>query len=233
MRERKFVVAKRASKTKSSKSVECKCGKGSDGVNMCLCVAYERLRASQEEFFKVKSENEVENEDVSVENEDEGEEGVETLGDKRRREKVVEVKRRSIPEPGSGKVMDLVKAFESKLNLPKSEDEAENEEGTRKSDQFSVTSFGEADLLLTAENLGLGGARVSSSLDSNHGSVLNRNSGDGTRSRRNSSESSASFGGRRWKRRARATCQQPFKLRTEVISSLTNLIHTVKKEDNG
>nr|GEZ82322.1 protein WVD2-like 4 [Tanacetum cinerariifolium] len=206
MRERKFVVAKRASKSKSSQSVECKCGKGSDGVNMCLCVAYERLRASQEEFFKVKSENEVENDDVSVENEDEGEEGVETLGDKRRREKVVEVKRRSIPEPGSGKVMDLVKAFESKLNLPNEEDEAENEEGTRKSDQFSMTSFGEADLLLTAENLGLGGARVSSSLDSNHGSVLNRNSGDGSRpSRRNSSESSASFGGRRWKRRARAT----------------------------
>ncbi|GKF71711.1 hypothetical protein Tco_0207825, partial [Tanacetum coccineum] len=71
---------------------------------------------------------------------------------------------------------------ESKLNLPKSDDEAENEEGARKSDQFSMTSFGEADLLLTAENLGLGGARVSSSLDSNHG----RNSGDGSRpSRRN------------------------------------------------
>lgn len=217
IRERKFVVAKRSSKNKAGKSVDCRCGKGSDGVNRCLCVAYESLRASQEEFFKNKPEVDVENEDVNVEESEEigeAEEVVETSGDKRRREKVVEVTRRSIPEPGSGKVMDLVKAFENKLNLPKSDDEAENEEGTRKSDQFSMTSFGEADLLLTAENLGLG-ARVSSSLDSNHGSVLNRNPNDGRRSRRNSSESSASFGGRRWKRRVRATSQQPFKLRTE------------------
>ncbi|PWA54720.1 hypothetical protein CTI12_AA433360 [Artemisia annua] len=137
IRERKFVVAKRSSKNKTGKPVECRCGKGSDGSNRCLCVAYESLRASQEEFFKVKSENEVENDDVSVENEDvnveKSGEAVETAGDKRPRE----VMRRSIPEPGSGKVMDL------------------------------------------------------------------------------SSESSASFGGRRWKRRVRATSQQPFMLRTE------------------
>nr|GMD56920.1 protein tpx2 [Ipomoea batatas] len=51
IRQRKFVVAKRNSKREDANSapVACKCGKG--GVQKCLCVAYESLRASHEEFF--------------------------------------------------------------------------------------------------------------------------------------------------------------------------------------
>ncbi|CAL5376932.1 unnamed protein product [Camellia sinensis] len=59
---------------------------------------------------------------------------------------------------------------------------------------------------------------VSSSLDGSHGSftISNRTSGGGHKSRRNSSESSGTFGGSRWKKKQlKATYQKPFKLRTE------------------
>nr|GLL22087.1 uncharacterized protein LOC109188800 [Ipomoea trifida] len=51
IRQRKFVVAKRNSKREDANSapVACKCGKG--GVQKCLCVAYESLRASHEELM--------------------------------------------------------------------------------------------------------------------------------------------------------------------------------------
>ncbi|KAF2313650.1 hypothetical protein GH714_012581 [Hevea brasiliensis] len=56
IRERKFVVAKKNSKKEkvnSTSTVDCKCKERFGGnVNKCLCVAYETLRASQEEFFK-------------------------------------------------------------------------------------------------------------------------------------------------------------------------------------
>ncbi|EEF36286.1 conserved hypothetical protein [Ricinus communis] len=59
IRERKFVVAKKKNSkneklnSDSNPAVDCKC-KARFGGNMqkCLCVAYETLRASQEEFFK-------------------------------------------------------------------------------------------------------------------------------------------------------------------------------------
>ncbi|KAG5527619.1 hypothetical protein RHGRI_028516 [Rhododendron griersonianum] len=55
IRERKFVVAKRNSKKEkeNSSTVLCKCkDKGFGTSHKCLCVAYDSLRASQEEFFK-------------------------------------------------------------------------------------------------------------------------------------------------------------------------------------
>ena len=56
IRERKFVVAKKKNSKKENLGlkVTCKCKEKADGGNprKCLCVAYENLRASQEEFFK-------------------------------------------------------------------------------------------------------------------------------------------------------------------------------------
>ncbi|KAL6952491.1 hypothetical protein U1Q18_050194, partial [Sarracenia purpurea var. burkii] len=102
--------------------------------------------------------------------------------------------------------------------------------------EISSSSFSPSDFFLTSESLGLG-SRLRSSLDSNQGrlSPLNLDSnglfeflssftisgrtsgGSGRRSRRNSSESSGTFGGSRWKKRQqlRSTSQKPFKLRTE------------------
>lgn len=60
IRERKFVVAKRNSKKENLGSkVECKCKENAGGGNItkCLCMAYENLRASQEEFFKTRGED--------------------------------------------------------------------------------------------------------------------------------------------------------------------------------
>ncbi|XP_071711065.1 microtubule-destabilizing protein 60-like isoform X2 [Rutidosis leptorrhynchoides] len=204
IRERKFVVAKKNSKTEKDKtlvSVECKC-KAAGNTNRCLCVAYETLRASQEEFFKIRNEVAESNADLVT-------------------EVVVEMpgeKRKSIPEPGSGRVMSLIKAFENKLTLPNSDDEKGDEveevEDKSESDskwELDSVSFSASDLLMTADNLGLK-SRVSSSLDCKH----ERSSSGGRQSRRNSSESASTFGGSRWKRRTvRATSQQPFKLRTE------------------
>ncbi|KAB2599710.1 hypothetical protein D8674_009981 [Pyrus ussuriensis x Pyrus communis] len=51
--ERKFVIAKKKSK-KENLNVACKC-KEKGNSKMCLCVAYENLRASQEEFFKKRN----------------------------------------------------------------------------------------------------------------------------------------------------------------------------------
>ncbi|KAK9067192.1 hypothetical protein SSX86_014517 [Deinandra increscens subsp. villosa] len=229
IRERKFVVAKKNTKREKNKalvSVDCKCKAGVNS-SRCLCVAYETLRASQEDFFKNQSEAALqkETEIAKPEGKSEEDEVVETSGEKRRRDELVVVARQSIPEPRSGRVMNLVKAFETILTLPKSDDEIEKEqeeeklEDEKKRDskwEFSSSSFHKPDFVLTAENLGLG---VSSSLDGSRGRfvpISNRNSNGGRQSRRNSSESSSSFGGGKWKRRtARATSQQPFKLRTE------------------
>ncbi|XP_062106536.1 microtubule-destabilizing protein 60 isoform X2 [Humulus lupulus] len=57
IRERKFVVAKKKKNSKKENvapKVACKCKEKAVGGNpkKCLCVAYENLRASQEEFFK-------------------------------------------------------------------------------------------------------------------------------------------------------------------------------------
>ncbi|XP_071711521.1 microtubule-destabilizing protein 60-like isoform X2 [Rutidosis leptorrhynchoides] len=204
IRERKFVVAKKNSKREKDKtlvSVECKC-KAAGNTNRCLCVAYETLRASQEEFFKIRSEVAESNADLVT-------------------DVVVEMpgeKRKSIPEPGSGRVMSLIKAFENKLTLPKSDDEKGDEveevEDKSESDskwELGSVSFSASDLLMTADNLRLR-SRVSSSLDCKR----ERRSSGVRQSRRNSSESALTNGGSRWKRRAvRATSQQPFKLRTE------------------
>ncbi|GAB4827352.1 hypothetical protein Ancab_034239 [Ancistrocladus abbreviatus] len=108
---------------------------------------------------------------------------------KRRRDKLMEEARESVPEPGSGRVMHLVNAFERLLSMPKDStktDEKELEE-TKKGikwalpglqerpkapeTEISLSSFCPGNLLLTAESLGLD-SRASSSLDSSQGRLL-------------------------------------------------------------
>ncbi|XP_024974638.1 uncharacterized protein LOC112512719 [Cynara cardunculus var. scolymus] len=242
IRERKFVVAKKNSKggkPKTPASVNCKC-KASVNPKKCLCVAYETLRASQDEFFKIDEEQKktlTENPNLMSEFEGKLSEGeiVEAYDEKvsahvKRRDKLLEVARQSIPK--CGRVMHLVKAFENALTLPKSNTETENEEQNKDLEEETrkvlkwelpglrprapVTEFSSPDLFLTPESLGLDSRISSCSSGSSHGSISNRNSGGGRHSRRSSSESTATFGGSRGKRRTlKATPQQPFKLKTE------------------
>ncbi|KAJ7974330.1 protein TPX2 [Quillaja saponaria] len=285
IRQRKFIVAKKnLKKEEAGARVACKCG---GNAKKCLCVAYESLRASQEEFFKnrgcnegngeldqstardraeIELEEEIERklliQDLQIEDgyEREEEQGDDTVINesenvdpsetepsnqmgsstvKRRRDKLLEEARRSVPEPGSGRVMHLVQAFEKLLSIPisKNSDEKEEEdkqlEGNKNipkwalpglqppkapDSQVSSSSFCPSELFLTSENLGLDSRiSVSSSWDSNQGSISSRTSNGGRRSRRNSTESSGTFGGRRWKKKQqlKATSQKPFKLRTE------------------
>ncbi|KAA8547925.1 hypothetical protein F0562_004354 [Nyssa sinensis] len=283
IRDRKFVVAKKKSKKEkaNSSTVACKCkDKGDGNSKKCLCVAYENLRASQEEFFKSRSSTndryeseqlinseraetkieeqeeknpmlqnpEIENgnvgkpeeaDDCSATNgldscnpdeiEPSGDVGSTTI--KRSRDKLLEEERESVPEPRSGRVMHLVKAFERILSIPNSKDSDQKDEKESEDNkkamkwalpglqpkvpetQISSSSFCPSDFFLTSESLGL-----SSSLDSSRGSfsISSRTSGGGRRSRRNSSESFGTYRGRHWKRRQhKATNQKPFKLRTE------------------
>lgn len=179
IRERKFVIAKKRSRSEESDSssaaayVDCdKCEKAA-GKSNCLCVAYESLRASHEEFFNNQSpvQNEVDFDRVS-ECVESGESRL-----KKSRERLLEEARQSVPEPGSGRVMHLVKAFEKLLMIPKSVDsdeiEGENEKkaikwalpGLQQPTRFSSSS---SDFSLTPESLGLYSS-VSFSSDGSHG----------------------------------------------------------------
>ncbi|KAI3976750.1 hypothetical protein MKX01_008608 [Papaver californicum] len=301
IQERKFVIAKKNPKktSTSTSEVTCKCKdkkKIDDNLKKCPCIAYQTLRASQEDFFRNRSpslhesadvresdeskrvsqieeeEEEKLNEFLSGEDEIEEEvkilEALESNGDslnspiihksevlegenemgsskiKRRRAKVLEEARSSLPDLGSGKVQHLVKAFESLRFIPKGSNQKEGgEEGEDKKKEeeeeedvkkgmkwalpgihqpkvfsekkFSTDSFCPTDKF--AFKLGTFdiGSSVSSSFDSSQGS---RNStGGGRRSRRNSSDSSGASGIRRWKKKQqlKVTSQKPFKLRTE------------------
>ncbi|XWS40973.1 hypothetical protein CRYUN_Cryun17cG0041200 [Craigia yunnanensis] len=272
LRERKFVVAKKNLKKERSDSnptvgIDCKCKEKFGGNSKkCLCVAYENLRASQEEFFRNKAENEAEEEAEEkgdfIENlregygsdnqeideiEKSGQTGSSTI--KRRRDKLMEEARNSVPE--SGKVLHLVKAFERLLSIPNSKEsekegddekepkEEKNDNNKKKPMKWALpglqptkvpeadtenedeskdysSSFCPSDFVLTSENLGLDPRfSVSSSWDSSQGSISSRTSNGGRRSRRNSSDSVGTIGGRRWKKQLKPNCQKPFKLRTE------------------
>lgn len=277
IRQRKFVVAKKNPKKEDESSmVTCKCKVKSEGNSKkCLCVAYENLRASQEEFFKNpgdqdqtddRAESELDKviemslmiQDLRIEDDEyegkteacqwEKADGDETqspnqIGSstvKRRRDKLLEDARNSVPESGSGRVMHLVKAFEKIRSIPMSkgsdqEEEEKQPEETKKAMKWALpglqppseiedsSSFCPSQLILTSENLGLGPQiSASSSWDSSRGSISSRTSSGGRRSRRNSLESSSNtLGRRRWKKKQlRVTSQKPFKLRTEQRGKL-------------
>lgn len=150
---RKFVVAKKKKNRCFEKNrVLCKCKENSDG-GKCVCEAYENLRASQEGFFDDEGEEKVENvlEEVieanliihdvgneerkldDGEDDDDGDEdgkGCHTAMVKRRRERVLEEARNSVPE--NGKVMHLVKAFERLLSINSYKEKEGNEDDDEK-----------------------------------------------------------------------------------------------------
>ncbi|KAK1410179.1 hypothetical protein QVD17_36714 [Tagetes erecta] len=253
IRERKFVVAKKSSKREKLETlgyVKCKCEANSSSKK-CVCVAYESLRASQDEFSKIgnvigddQKENVVGNGNPNLKITDLDEklgesEVVEGSGErvsaqvKRRRDKLMEVARQSIPDTGCGRVLHLVKAFENALTLTKSKtgEQSEDQDGGHEDavikvpkwelpglrPRAPVTEFSSQDLLLTVESLGLDSHRSSCSSGSDHSkpSVSKRNSGGGRKSRRNSSESSATSRGRGKRVTVKTTPQQPFNLKTE------------------
>ncbi|KAH0998076.1 hypothetical protein GBA52_021940 [Prunus armeniaca] len=252
IRERKFVVAKKKSK-KENPNVACKCKeKESEGV------AEEFFKNRNDESDSLKecdrAERELEEEIEKGLRIQDGLEGsamngsgdfdpseIDPSGEmssstfKRRRDKLLEEARKSVPE--RGKVMHLVQAFEKLLSIPSKDldeqkDGEEPEDNGKKAEKWALpglqppkvpeaqvlsSSFCPSDLFLTSENLGLDRRpSVSSSWDGSLGSVSSRTSNGGRRSRRNSSESSSTMGGRTWKKKQlRATSLKPFKLRTE------------------
>lgn len=200
IRDRKFVIAKKNFKKEKLKAseVECKC-KISCNLKKCPTVAYEILRVSQEGFFKIRDNvddcsdkegvKDVENVDDCLGKDRVGEDVkgvVISTNVKRMRDRFegVEKSVSNVAEPGSGKVMNLVKAFEQLLTVPKlkeldekNEDELEGEEkglGLQEKDlgvQVSSYSFCQSDFPLTSESLGLD-PWVRSSLDSCQGRLV-------------------------------------------------------------
>ncbi|GAU19838.1 hypothetical protein TSUD_170640 [Trifolium subterraneum] len=230
LRQRKFVVAKKKQKEigkeggsgqpssdgdVDSRVLICNC---KDKNTKCVCVAYHNLRKSQEEFFKNRDHEEEDNEEEeigeidSVVVEKEVEKQGEGLIVKRSRERLREEVRESVTQIGSGKVKNLVKAFEKLLFEPDSKDEDQKEEDDKK---VSGSTFCPSDLILTSQNLGLDRASVSSSWDGSRGSLTSKG---GRSSRRNSLESSTTtVGGTRRLRKKlqKVTRPEPFKLRTD------------------
>ncbi|CAL5392115.1 unnamed protein product [Camellia sinensis] len=166
---------------------------------------------------------------------------MDSLNIKRRREKLLEEARESVPEPRLGRVTHLVKAFEKLLTITKdsdqmdekqSEDVCDDDDNDKKGMKWALpglqqpkvhetlvssSSFCPSDFFMTSESLGLD-LHVSFSLDGSHGSftISNKTFGGGHRSQRNSSESSRTFGGSCWKKKQlKETYQKLFKLRTE------------------
>ncbi|CAL5325899.1 unnamed protein product [Camellia sinensis] len=167
IRERKFVVAKRNSKKEKTNSttVSCQCkDKVGGNSQKCLCLAYETLRASQEEFFKNRGaiddgdgvEEEVEEEKNPViqtleisngyERKPEEIDGLAMNGSNRDNADEIkqsgemgssQIKRR---RDKSGKVMLLVKAFEGLLTIPNpnSEDSDQKDEKESEDDKKGI-----------------------------------------------------------------------------------------------
>ncbi|PIN15645.1 hypothetical protein CDL12_11710 [Handroanthus impetiginosus] len=143
IRERKFVIANKKSQNEkvdcSVTPAACEKCKKANGKSKCLCVAYENLRASQEEFFKNPSEvdnedefdkvseydDRSENEGIKVKNESNGKK--DELSLKRSRDRLLEEAREGAPETGSGRVMHLVKEFEKLQMMPTSGDSEQKE----------------------------------------------------------------------------------------------------------
>ncbi|GAA0146198.1 non-motor microtubule binding protein [Lithospermum erythrorhizon] len=137
---------------------------------------------------------------------------------KRSRDRLLEEARETVPEPGSGRVMHLVKAFEKMKMMSKLKTNESNEKERDNNclkwalpglhdapevpdTRLSSSSFCPSDLFLSSECLGLD-PRRSSSLDSDRG--------------RNSSETPGAFARRKWRKRQQLkTTAKPFKLRTE------------------
>ncbi|KAL2977044.1 hypothetical protein AAZX31_13G043200 [Glycine max] len=150
IRQKKFVVAKKKKKNqKGTQNDAFSCKSKHKGGAKCVCVAYQTLRASQEEFFlkekkdcdcdfdeeeerEAKAENAIEingtKSETVADEENEEMEGGSTVKRRRERDRLLEEARNSVPENGFGRVMHLVKAFEKLLTIPKSSKEKDHKE---------------------------------------------------------------------------------------------------------
>ncbi|PPS15643.1 hypothetical protein GOBAR_AA04939 [Gossypium barbadense] len=236
LRERKFVVAKKNSKKVRSNSnpttvgLNCKCKENLGGNSKkCLCVAYENLRASQEEFFRNKVEPEAEEEGKEtrdlIENLREGygsdNQEIENLSQpgsstiKRRRDKLMEEARNSVPE--CGKVLHLVKAFERLLSIPdsKESDKEEDDEKEPKEDNNDDDNNRKKPLKWALPGL----QTINLTEFLLHGIAAKEVFQVGplmeVEEAEEISESVGTIGGRRWKKQLKPTSLKPFKLRTE------------------
>ncbi|XP_052109385.1 microtubule-destabilizing protein 60 [Arachis duranensis] len=263
IRQRKFVVAKKNKNKKfegsggdgdqgsNSTLSFCKC-KESNKNNKCLCVAYQNLRKSQEEFFKNKQaqEQEQDQEDgaaeierVIIEEEQRqqqeaiGEDCVFILGANGASPSHL---LNAAPAPAVD-CSSLVLTMADCLSFVTNGSTTTKPEGNccsglksvlktapqclceafKSSGQFGVVLNVTKALALpaackvsapSASNCGLSETPAAAP-----GIVSNRTSNGGRRSRRNSLESTSTFGGSRWKKKQqlRVTSQKPFKLRTE------------------
>lgn len=145
MQGRKFLVAKKNSKKEASLASmasltsldrRCDCKEKQNWVKKCRCVAYESLRASQEEFFKnramaadeggkeiAKTEGEVDGVVRSESDEVEDSELSPHITSSRIRKiknRLMQEARSSIPDFGCGRVKHLTNAFERLLSIRKS-----------------------------------------------------------------------------------------------------------------
>lgn len=225
IRERKFVVAKKNSKREKSGSDAKKClstayetlRASQEEFFKNQSGAVEENEESEQFNGSIRAEIELEEEmerklmieDLQVEDkvDDEHEgngasespEQVSNSMIKRRRERLLETARNSVPETGSGKVKHLVMAFEKlrTIQVPKESDQNEEKQSENAEKpmeekkkvmkwalpglpppavletQTSSSSFCPSELFLTSENLGLDPRiSVSSSWDGSHGRLV-------------------------------------------------------------
>ncbi|XP_074582693.1 microtubule-destabilizing protein 60-like [Curcuma longa] len=233
-RARKFIVAKKSSR---------RAGSGID-FEKCRKEAYETLRASQEEFFRRNrpsgvvgvsnpgageagastDRTEQEGVDGTRENLDLGAEDPNCSSEVRKAKSLV---KEEAPEPGSGRVKNLVKAFENLLSVSKDEDAGKSEDLDLNVmnwtlpglEQLSKTDTAEASSGYVFSSSEFASSRqlaresqLNSSLDGNGERLsLGRRTSDDGRNKRSSSDCLR----RSWDKMLRVTSQHPFKLRTE------------------
>ncbi|XP_042413170.1 uncharacterized protein LOC122002150 [Zingiber officinale] len=233
-RARKFIVAKKSSR---------RAGNGID-FEKCRKEAYETLRASQEEFFRRNrpsgvagvsnlgvgeagvsiDRTEQEGVDGTGENLDLGTEDLNCSSEVRKTKILV---KEDAPEPESGRVKHLVKAFENLLSVSKDEDAGKSEDGDLNVMNWTLPGLEQLSKTDTVESSSgyvfsssefassrklAGESQLNSSLDGNGErlSLGRRASGEG-RNKRSSSDCLR----RSWDKMLRVTSQHPFKLRTE------------------
>ncbi|XP_074320475.1 microtubule-destabilizing protein 60-like [Silene latifolia] len=232
IKERKFVVAKKNNPKKPNSGVNCKC---KDKINgKCLCVAYENLRASQDDFCKSRGSSSSSSSDTVSEASDRGrntenemgicepEEGESPKGlglgsstMKRRRDLLLEEARESVPE--SGKVLHLVKAFERLLTLPKKTEqtEEENEKNIQTGIKWALPGLQQQQESPPTPAFCPGEysfTAESLGFDNQASSSVESSRGSSTSSRRSRRRSGSKL---QQKQEHRVTSLRPFKLRTE------------------
>ncbi|KAK6129191.1 hypothetical protein DH2020_037070 [Rehmannia glutinosa] len=226
IRERKFVIAKKKLRNEELDCVACEKCKKATGKSKCLCVAYESLRASQEEFFKNRSEVEDEVYDkikeFDVVAEKEGvKPGIDTGSKGKMEENDVSSETKWETKDGADEVVvngDMgVKRSRDRLLEEAKEADAIPGSGrvmnlVKEFEKLSMLKLGDAEEKEVEEVK----QPPNASEMQRPGSISTMTSAGGRKLRRSSTESSGNRTRRHWKRKQpKATSQKPFMLRTE------------------